>query len=187
MSAEVPGAAARPVSEAEEAAAQAHARSRQAWRRGRAQMEADLARTVSLLETISRVERDVANTLRALAKADGSDLAVRRLRLAEDAVKGAHAAIERSERLQGQVRMWQEHVEVVRLRHALDRAGGLLTDLACAERDIADILTEMAAEDGSELAAQRHKLAKQALAAARRADTRAVDLRRLARTTAGSP
>ncbi len=75
---------------------------RQAWRSEQAHMEAGLARTVTLLETIARVERDVATTLGAMARTDGTEAAERRLRLAEHAIQGAQAAIERGEHLQQQ-------------------------------------------------------------------------------------
>ena len=156
----------------------------QAWRAGHAHMEADLARTVMLLETIARVEKNVASTLQALAGADGTEAAERRLRLAEQAVQGAQAAIDRSEHLQRQAHHWQEHTEVARLHHALDRAGGLLANLARAEKDIAESLTSLASQDGSVLAAQRQRLAKQALTGARRAEARAQALHELAATSA---
>ena len=186
MSRGLPGNESRPASLAGAAAEEVRSR-RQAWRGEHAHMEGDLIRTVSLLEAIARVEEDVARTLRAMATVDGSPSAERRLRLAEEAVKGAHAAIERSEHLQRHAQTWQEHVEAVRLRQALERAGGLLADLARAENDIAGILTEMAAEDGTELAAQREKLANQALAGARRADARARALRELAAANTARP
>jgi hypothetical protein len=148
-------------------------------------MEADLARTVMLLETVARVERNVAQTLRAMATLNEGEFSARRLRLAEEAIRGAHAAIERSERLQSQAHRWHTHVEVVKLQHALHRAGGLLTDLAHAERDIADILTALASEDGTELSGQRQQLARQAMEAAQRAGDRAYALRELAETAAG--
>ena len=157
---------------------------RQAWRSEHAHVEADLARTVMLLDTIAQVERNVATTLQALARTDGTESAERRLRLAQEAIQGAQAAIDRSEHLQQQAHRWQEHTEVARLHHALDRAGGLLADLARAEKDIADSLTSLASQDGSVLAAQRQQLAKQALTGARRADARAQALRELAATSA---
>jgi hypothetical protein len=142
-------------------------------------MQADLARTVMLLETVARVERSVAQTLRAMASLNEGESAARRLRLAEEAIRGAHAAIERSEHLQSQAHRWQEHAEMVKLHHALHRASGLLADLAHAERDIADILTSLASEDGTELSDRRQQLAWQALEAARRASDRAQALREL--------
>ena len=147
-------------------------------------MEADLDRTVMLLDTVARVEKAVATTLRALARTGGTETAGRRLRLAEQALQGAQAAIDRSEHLQQQAYRWQEHTEVTRLHHALNRAGGLLADLAHAEKDIADSLTSLASQDGSVLAAQRQQLAEQALADARRAEARARALRELAAASA---
>ena len=158
----------------------------EAWRSEHAHMDADLGRTVMLLETVARVEKNVAQTLRVMATLDGGEFAARRLRLADEAIQGARAAIERSERLQVQARRWQAHVDVVRLHHALQRAGELLTGLARAEKDIADILTSLAREDGSDLAAQREELAQQAREGAARASDRAQALRELAATTAAA-
>lgn len=70
------------------------------------------------------------------------------------------------------------------VRQRLDRASGLLADLAGAEKDIAGILLSLAAEDDPELAARRQELASQALAAAGQARDRARALREQAGSVA---
>jgi len=81
----------------------------QAWRGGHAQMLADLTRSIAVAETARRVEEDVAETLRTLAAQGKGTVAARRLRLAEDAARGARAAAEYGERLRQQARRWAEH------------------------------------------------------------------------------
>jgi len=60
---------------------------RLAWTTAREHVEADLARTVTLLETIAQVETDVARTLRATARQAGGEAGERRLKLAGQAVR----------------------------------------------------------------------------------------------------
>lgn len=149
-----------------------------------AQMAANLARTVAQLEMVARVEKEVAHTLRAMAGRNGSALAARRLKLAADAVQGARAASEHSRYLREQAHRWQEQDGVIQLHRALNRAGAVLSDLARSEQRIADILETLAGQDGTDLAAQRHQLAREASAGARRANARAKALRQLADTEA---
>lgn len=149
-----------------------------------AQMAANLARTVMQLEAVARVEKEVAQTLRAMAGRNGSSLAARRLKLAGDAVQGAHAAAEHSRYLREQAHRWEEQDEVIQLHQALRRAGAVLADLARTEKRIADILENLAGQGGTELAAQRQQLAREASAGARRANARARALRQMAETDA---
>jgi len=95
----------------------------QAWRGGHAQMLTDFTRSIAVVETVRRVEEDVAETLRTLAAQAKGTVAARRLRLAEDAARGARAAAEHGERLRQQARRWAGHTGVVALRPALDHVG----------------------------------------------------------------
>jgi len=157
---------------------------RGAWRNGHALAQSDFARAVALMETVARTEKDIAYTLRAMARLDGSEAAARRLRLAEGAVKGAREAAEHGERLRRLADRWARHAEVAALHQSLNHAGRVLADLASTEEDIAGILTKLASNDDSDLAEERRHLADEALAGARRARDRARALRRLAETSA---
>jgi len=71
-------------------------------------MLADFTRSIAVVETVRQVEEDVAETLRTLAAQAKGAVAARRLRLAEDAARGAQAAAEHGERLRQQARWWAE-------------------------------------------------------------------------------
>jgi hypothetical protein len=159
---------------------------RQARRGEHALTPADFTRLIAVTETTGRVESDLAETLRAMAAQGTGEARARRLRLAENADRGAQAAVKHSERLQQHARWWAEHADVAALDQALEHAGNVLADLARAEDDIADILTRLASRNGSDLAARRRRLATQASAAARRARDRAQALRQLATTDAAT-
>jgi hypothetical protein len=142
------------------------------------------ARTITLMETVSRTEEDVADTLRAMARAGGSEAAARRLSLAEEAIKGAHRAAGRGKQLQRMADCWARHSDLIALRRSLDHAGTVLADLASTEDDIAAELTRLASTDGTDLAEKWRHLADEAVAGAQRARDRARALRSLAETSA---
>jgi len=152
---------------------------RQARRTGRALTLADFAHSITLMETISRVENDLAETLRAMAAQDEGEVAARRLRLAEDAARGAQAAAKKSERLREQARHWAEHAGRVQLHQALDRAVAVLVDLDRAESNLADTLTNLASCSDPDLAVRWRQAAREASDAARQARDRAHVLREL--------
>jgi hypothetical protein len=160
---------------------------RGAWRDEQALVHRDFARAVALMEAVARTEKDIADTLRAMARLGGSEAAARRLRLAEAAIKGAQQAAGHAERLQRMADRWARHAELAALQQSLGHAGRVLADLASAEEDIAGILTKLASKDGSDLAEERRHLADEALAGAQRARDRARALRRLAQSAAGAP
>ena len=140
-------------------------------------------RTITLMETVSRTEEDVADTLRAMARAGGSEAAARRLRLAEEAIKGAPKAVVRGEQLQRMADRWARHSDLTALRQSLDHAGTVLADLASTEEDIAAELTRLASTDGTDLAEEWRHLADEAVTGAQRARDRARALRSLAETS----
>jgi hypothetical protein len=76
-------------------------------------MLADFTRSIALAETVRRVEEDLAGTLRAMAAQATGTVSARRLRLAEDAARGAQAAAEYGERLQRQALRWAGHPDMV--------------------------------------------------------------------------
>ena len=149
------------------------ASARQAELEGRAFTLADFTRSIMLMETIGRVENDLAQTLRAMAGQDGGEAAARRLRLAEDADRGAQAAAKNSERLQQQARQWAEHAEMQALHQALDHTAAILADLDRAERGLADLLTDLADYSDPDVAVRWRQLAAEASAAAGQARDRA--------------
>src|SRR5215831_5915299 len=157
-----------------------------AWRGGEALTLDDFTRSIAVAATLSQVEEDLAETLRTMAAQAKGTVAARRLRLAEDAERGAQAAAEHGEHLRQQARRWADHADVVALRHALDHAGTVLAGLARAEDDIADILTHLASRDGSDLSTQRQHLAAQAQAAGQHARDLAQAPHQLAETDAAS-
>lgn len=149
-----------------------------------------LWRSVDVMETVVRVELDIAGTLQALSLRGGSEAGARRMRLAADAIGGANTAIDRSKDLQREIYRLAAHgdVEAAALCQLLDRAAGVLTGLASAERDMADTIMSMPGPEGSELAGQRRQLAREARVGARRASARARVLRELAEApAAGGP
>ena len=111
---------------------------------------------------------------------------VRRRKLAEDAIQGAHEADKRHEQLQRLAEQWSEHASVVTLHQLLVQAASVLTELASTEQDIADTFTSLARHDSSPRAAQRRQLARAAESDAQYARNRARDLHQLARTSAAS-
>jgi hypothetical protein len=72
------------------------------------------------------------------------------------------------------------HAEVAALLHSVDHPGRVLADLACAEKDIAGILSRLADCGDPDWAAQLRQQVQEALAEAKRADGRARSLRNLA-------
>ena len=154
--------------------------------RGEQAFPATLRVTMRLMEAIARTERDIAETLQGMATHSEGRGAVRRRRLAEDAIQGAHEADKRREQLERLAEQWSEHANVVTLHQLLAQAASVLTELASTEEDIADTFTSLACHDGSPLAAQRRQLAKAAAGDAQYARNRARDLYQLARTSAAS-
>jgi len=143
-------------------------------------MQAEFAQAIRLMEQLGRIDENLADTLRAMAAADKSEAAARRLELAKAAVKGAHEAAERSKQLQRQADRWARQAEVVDLFQSLRYAGTMLADLARTERDIADTLMSLASRGGSDRAAQLLPLAEEAVAGVQRANDRAQALHDLA-------
>jgi len=167
MRADVRGEQTRPGRQPPGAGAQEYTRlGRQAWQASRAHVSADLARSIALIEMVAQIEKDLAASLRSMAAQDGSEAAARRLRLAEEAIRGAEAAAERSAHLRQVARRWAEHADPVTLHPSLAHADGL------------------ARKDGPDLAAQRRHLADEAQAAARSAADRARALQQLAEASA---
>lgn len=179
------------VSQAREKPAEQSPRSGQRARRGdHALVHADWAWGAALMESVSRTEEALADTLRAMARTDGSEAAARRRRLAEAAIRGSQEADEQAEKLRrlGSLQARRagiaaRHAEVTALLRLLRHAGSVLADLASAEEDIANTLTNLAGEDGPDLAAELRRLAGEARAAAQSARDRARALRRLAETS----
>jgi hypothetical protein len=180
------------VSRARETAAEQGLRSGQRARRDDyALVHADWAWSVVLMQSVSSTEKALADTLRAMAGADESETAARRLRLAEDAIRGAQQAAAHAEQLQRlgslQARragLAARQAEVAALRRSLRHAGSVLADLASAEEGIADAFTNLADEDGPDLAVELRRLAGEALAAAQSARDRARALRELTEASA---
>ena len=154
--------------------------------RGEQAFPATLRVTMRLMEAIARTERDIAETLQGMATHSEGRGAVRRRRLAEDAIQGAHEADKRREQLQRLAEQWSEHANVVTLHQLLAQAASVLTELARTEQGIADTFTSLARHDGSPLAAQRRQLARAAEGDAQYARNRVRDLHQLARTSAAS-
>jgi hypothetical protein len=150
---------------------------------GRAVRHSEVARAVMLMQAVSRTEKDIADTLRAIAETGGTEAAARRLKLAEAAIIGAREAAERGEELRRLAEWWARHADMAALRRSVDHAHRALTELAWTEEDIAAVLTRLASEGGPELADERRRLAGDALAGARRARYWARSLRRLAETS----
>lgn len=145
---------------------------------------AELRETMTLMEHAARNERHVAETLRDMAAHAEGEVAAKRLQLAEEALRGAQAAERHRERLQDLAQQWVVHAEVVRLHRLLDRATGALADLAHTQQGIADAFTALATDGASALAEERRQLAAAAAASACEARRQALDLRKLAETTA---
>jgi hypothetical protein len=143
---------------------------------------ADFTRSIMLMEAIGRVEADLAKTLRAMAALDGGEAAARRLRLAEDAAKGAQVAAEKSEHLRRQARHWAERAGRVQVHQALDRAMTVLVEAHRAETDLAGTIEDLARYGDPDVAVRWRRTAAEASAAARQARDRAQVLRELART-----
>ena len=179
MGGDGPGGGPEHSSEPQDARARAV---RETHRTAGARTLSGLRRTIDVMETVARVELGVARTLQALSLRGGSEAGARRMRLATEAIGGANTAIDRSRHLQREVYRLAARGDVAGagLRQLLDRAAGVLTGLASAERDIADTIMSMPGPDGSELAAQRRQLAYEAQAGARRASARARVLQELA-------
>jgi hypothetical protein len=142
----------------------------------------DAERAVELMESVGRTEKDIASTLRAIARDDASEAGVRRRELAETAMAGARAAAERAGKLQRLVSWQARHDDVAALLDSVHYAGQLLSDLAPAEEAIAATLAKLASKDSPELAGEQRRLAREALVSARSARNRARALRRLAQT-----
>lgn len=144
----------------------------------------DFAWTIQLMETVVCTEKDVANTLRAIAGTDKSEAGARRLRLAEAAIKGAEEAAKRGERLRLLADRWATHADAAALFQLLHHAGTVLADLASTEEGIATELTSLASKDSPDMAEERRHLADEALAGAQHARDRTRALRRLAEKSA---
>src|SRR5215470_1877718 len=114
---------------------------RQESRGEQARALAELAQTIALVETACRTESDLARTLRAMAGHHRGEAAARRLRLAEDASRGARAAAQTSERLQQHARRRAEHDDEIALRQAQDHVARVVAELTRAENEIAVMLT----------------------------------------------
>jgi len=178
---DVPAEEPGQVSQAQDKAAEPDLRSgRRASHGEHALTPGDFARAIALMETVSQTEQDIAHTLRVMAETDGSEAAARRLRLAEDAVKGAQEAAEHAERLHRQADRWARHADETALSRSLRHAGKVLADLARTEKDIAGTLTSLASLSRPDQAAQLRQLAEEASAGAQRADDRARSLHDLA-------
>jgi len=158
---------------------------RRAWRSEHARMAGDFAWTISLMDTVGRTEKDIADTLRAMAAEDGSEAATRRLSLAAEAARGAYDAAEHSEQLRRQADRLARHADVVALLRSVDHAGRVLADLVRMENDIADTLTSLASRGGPGRDAQLRHLAEEALTGAQRASDRARSLHDLAAWVVG--
>jgi hypothetical protein len=115
-----------------------------------------------------------------MAEIGGNEAKARRLKLAEEADKGADEAAGAAVELQRQAGRWAEHEEVAGLVGSLDRACRVLTGLTRAEQDLAAALVSVALRAGPDRAAQLRLLADEARADARRAEDRASSLRELA-------
>lgn len=188
MSGDDPGRRPRPARGPQDAGAEEYLRpGRETWRSANAHVLAGLWRSVEVMETVARVEMNVARTLEALSVRDRSS-AGRRLKLTGEAITAANTAIGRSKHLQREARRWAAHGgDVTTVRQLLGRSAGVLEGLAAAEKEIADILISAADQEGPELAGQRRKMAHEASAGARRATAQARLLRGLAEDAARSP
>jgi len=102
----------------------------QAWREGYALTLAGFTRSIAVMEMAGQAEENIAGTLRTIAAQTSGAVAVRRLRLADDAVRGARTAAEHGERLLQQARRWAEHTDMVALLQAPDHAGTVLARTA---------------------------------------------------------
>lgn len=152
--------------------------------RGDAQFPAALRMTITLMHTAASAERNIAETLRDMAAQAEGETAAHRLRLAEDAVRGAQTAEKHGESLEQLAERWDEHADVVKLHRLLARAGQALTELARTQQEIADAFARLADRDGSALAQERRRLAAAAAAHARQARDQARELHELIRASA---
>ena len=135
------------------------------------------------MHTAASAERSIAGTLRDLAAQGEGETAAHRLKLADDAIRGAQEAEKHSEYLQQLAERWAEHADVAKLHRLLGHAGQVLADLARTQQEIADAFARLADQDGSALARQRRQLAAAAADHARRAWDQAQEMRELARST----
>jgi hypothetical protein len=94
---------------------------------GRAVRHSEVARAVMLMQAVSRTEKDIADTLRAIAETGGTEAAARRLKLAEAAIIGAREAAERGEELRRLAEWWARHADMAALRRSVDHAHRALT------------------------------------------------------------
>jgi len=154
------------------------------WRREYALTLDDFRHSIALMEAVSRVENDLAETLRSMAGQDGDEAAARRLKLAEDAARGAQAAARISARLHEQARRWAERAEAATVGQALEHTARVLADLDGAESDLAAAFTDLARHGPPDVAVRRRLLAAEAAAGAQHARDRARALRQLAQTEA---
>lgn len=148
---------------------------------------ADFRQSIALVQTAGRIEHDLAETLRAMAREDNGVAAARRLRLADDAARAEQAAAETSERLRQRARWQAEQDDVIALSLVLEHAATLLLELAREENDVAGILSDLARGDRPELAPRRQHLAADASVAAKRAGELAYALLAEADTGAARP
>jgi len=140
--------------------------------------------SIALMEAVSRVENDLAETLRSMAEQDGDDVAARRLKLAENAARGAQQAGRISAQLRQQACRWAERADAAAVRQALEHTARVLADLDRAESDLAAAFTALASHGLPDMAVRRRLLAAEAAAGARYGRDRARALRQLAQTEA---
>jgi hypothetical protein len=121
-------------------------------------------------------EQRVASTLRDLGTGTSRGNAERRLALADEAVRGADAALRRGERLRSLAELARTHLEQATVRVLLSHASTAFTELARAERAIAAALEVLAEHAGAGPAEDHRREAQRAAAAAEAATTRASEL-----------
>jgi hypothetical protein len=152
----------------------------QAARGEHAHVPAGFMQSIAVVEMAGQVEGDLAETLRTLAAQATGVAAARRLRLAEEATRGAQAAARTSERMREHARRWAEHADVVEVHQAVDYAATVLACVARAENEVATVLKALDSRAGPDRAA-RWQLAAKASVAARHARDLAQALHQLAK------
>lgn len=144
----------------------------------------DARRAVALMDSISHTEEDIAETLRNMAKDSPNEAAVRRLKLAGDAMTAAENAVKYREQLHEIADRWVRHIAVTEVLQSLYQAGRQLAGLASAEYDVAASLTGLAGRSEPGQAVHLRNLAEEALTEAEHDNDRAELLDRLATSIA---
>ena len=137
-------------------------------------------RAASLASAVADSEKRISATLRELDSSTRDPVTSERRRaMAEEAARGARAALQRGERLRGLAELASEHLERATRGVLLSHAAMAFAELARAERSIASAMELLANHDDTAQADDYRRQAADAAAAAHAALERAEDLHRL--------